>query len=119
MKASVYNAFCKSLPHATHVNQWEGADVWKIGGKVFAIFAPESWGRHAGITFKVTPMSYELLKTQPGLRPAPYFASRGIKWVQRFSAESMSDADLKRYLRASYDQVLAGLSRKKREELSA
>jgi predicted DNA-binding protein (MmcQ/YjbR family) len=53
------------------------------------------------------------------LRPAPYFASRGIKWIQRQSAESMSDTDLKKYLRASYDQVLAGLSKKKQAELSA
>jgi len=118
MRASAYNAFCKALPHATHVNQWDGADVWKIGGKVFAIYAPESWGKHAGITFKVTPMSYELLQSQPGLRPAPYFASRGIKWIQRQSDESMSDADLKKYLRASYDQVLAGLSKKKQAELA-
>lgn len=118
MKASAYNAFCKSLPHATHVNQWDGADVWKIGGKVFAIYAPESWGKHAGITFKVTEMSYELLKMQRGLRPAPYFASRGIKWIQWQSDESMSDADLKKYLRASYEQVLAGLSKKKQAELA-
>ena len=32
-----YDAFCGSLPHATHVVQWGDASVWKIGGKVFAI----------------------------------------------------------------------------------
>ena len=32
-----YDAFCESLPHATHVVQWGDASVWKIGGKVFAI----------------------------------------------------------------------------------
>ncbi|WP_348541452.1 MmcQ/YjbR family DNA-binding protein [Sulfitobacter albidus] len=29
--------FCASLPHATHVVQWGGADVYKVGGKLFAV----------------------------------------------------------------------------------
>ena len=37
MKLKAYNAFCKSLPHTTHVVQWGDADVWKVGGKVFVI----------------------------------------------------------------------------------
>ena len=44
-----YDAFCKSLPHATHVVQWGDASVWKIGGKVFAI-----GGWSDGETFAVT-----------------------------------------------------------------
>ena len=28
-----FNAFCGSLPATTHVVQWGGADVWKVGGK--------------------------------------------------------------------------------------
>src|SRR6201995_3133065 len=119
MTPRAYNTFCKSLPHSTHVVQWEGADVWKVGGKVFAIHAPNSWGKHAGITFKTSPMAFEMLKGEPGLRPAPYLASRGMKWIQRISDESMSDADLKKYLRASYDLVLRGLSKKKQAEMAA
>ena len=37
MTLDEYNAFCGSLPSTTHVVQWGGADVWKVGGKVFAI----------------------------------------------------------------------------------
>ena len=37
MTRDEYNAFCASLPATTHVVQWGGADVWKVGGKVFAI----------------------------------------------------------------------------------
>jgi predicted DNA-binding protein (MmcQ/YjbR family) len=37
MKRDAFNAFCAALPGATHVVQWGGADVWKAGGKVFAI----------------------------------------------------------------------------------
>ena len=36
-----YNGFCASLASVTHVVQWGGADVWKVGGKVFAI---AGWG---------------------------------------------------------------------------
>ena len=39
-----YNGFCASLPGTTHVVQWGGAHVWKVGGKVFAI---AGWGEGA------------------------------------------------------------------------
>ena len=32
-----FNLFCRSLPATSHVVQWGGAHVWKVGGKVFAI----------------------------------------------------------------------------------
>ena len=43
------------------------ANVWKVGGKVFAI---GGWGQrdYPGITFKVTPLSFEILQEQPGLQ---------------------------------------------------
>ena len=111
-----FNAFCKSMPHSTYVCQWGGADVWKIAGKVFAIqFLPPDL--YAGITFKVSPFSFELLKTQKGLRPAPYFASRGMAWIQRQTNETMSDADLKKYLAESYRLVFVGLTKKKQAEV--
>lgn len=118
MTPKQFNAFCRSLPHATHVVQWGGADVWKVGGKLFAVM----WvgdGKNDGITFKPSPIAYEILRTRPGLRPAPYLASRGIKWIQRFSDASMSDADLKAYLKRSYELVLEGLPKKRREALRA
>ena len=116
MTPKAFNLFCKSMPHATYVCQWGGADVWKIGGKVFAIhFAPPDI--YAGITFKVSPFSFELLKTQKGLRPAPYFASRGMSWIQRQSDETMKNEDLKKYLAESYRLVFCGLTKKAQAEL--
>jgi predicted DNA-binding protein (MmcQ/YjbR family) len=96
-----YNGFCASLPHAEPVIQWGGAHVWKIGGKVFAV-GGWSDGLELAVTFKCSPMSFDLLKHEPGIRPAPYLASRGMSWLQRFSAESMDDAALKDYLRESH-----------------
>ena len=65
-----YDAFCASLPHATHVVQWGGASVWKIGGKVFAV---GGWadGPQFAVTFKCSEASFAILKELPGLRPRP------------------------------------------------
>jgi len=113
-----FNRFCESLPHTTHVVQFGGADVWKIGGKLFAAMWDAS-RKNGGVTFKPSLIAYEILTTQPGLRPAPYLATRGIKWIQRFSDESLSDDELEEYLEQSYLLVREGLPRKVRESLQA
>ena len=110
-----YNAFCGSLPATTHVVQWGGAHVWKVGGKVFAI---GGWAENRpAFTFKVTPLSFEILSEQPGLRPAPYLASRGMKWIQDYAEPGLSDDDLRAYLEQSHRLVADGLSKKKQREL--
>jgi predicted DNA-binding protein (MmcQ/YjbR family) len=111
-----YNAFCKSLVATTHVVQWGGAHVWKVGGKVFAIGGWER-GEEPHITFKVSDIGFEVLKDQPGLRPAPYLASRGMKWIQHYAKPGLSDTELKEYLRASHRIVAQGLSKKRRKAL--
>ena len=109
------NAFCAALPATTHVVQWGNADVWKVGGKVFAICGLGETG--TTVTFKVTPLSFEVLKEQPGLRPAPYFASRGMKWIQHYDQPGLPDDALKDYLRESHRIVAKGLTRKVKQEL--
>src|SRR5262245_30885532 len=102
MKKGVYNRFCKSLPHTTHVVQWGGSEVWKIGGKVFAIGGADEARGPFAISFKVTPIAFEMLKDQAGCQPAPYLASRGMKWIQLYTDAGLSDSDMKLYLRESY-----------------
>jgi predicted DNA-binding protein (MmcQ/YjbR family) len=111
-----FNRFCASLPATSHVVQWGGADVWKVGPKVFAICGWNE-GRVPGVTFKTSDISYEILCDMPGMRPAPYLASRGMKWIQRYDDPSLSDDALKHYLAESYRIVASGLSRKKRREI--
>ena len=110
-----FNSFCGKLPATSHVVQWGGAHVWKVGGKVFAIGGWDDG--QAGITFKVSDIAYEMLKDQPGLRPAPYLASRGMKWIQNYAKPGLPDRDLKDYLRQSHRLVAAGLSKKRQREL--
>ena len=110
-----FNALCRSLSAATYVKQWGGSHVWKVGGKVFAI---GGWNDEApAFTFKVSALSYEVLKVQPGLRPAPYLASRGMTWIQHYAKPGLADDDLKDYLRQSYRIVALGLSRVTRIKL--
>jgi len=112
-----YNAYCGKLAHTSHVVQWGNAHVWKVAGKVFAVGGWQDEGEELHVTFKVSDMSYDLLKEQPGCRPAPYLASRGMKWIQRTDATTMSDADLRDYVRESYRLVSLGLTKKKQKEL--
>jgi len=115
-----FNDFCGALPATSHVVQWGGSDVWKVGGKVFAVGGWEKGddgGEDAHITFKTSDIAFEVLKEQPGLRPAPYLASRGMKWIQRFDASAMSDTELKEYLKQSHRIVSLGLTKKKQKEL--
>ena len=110
-----FNAFCRALPATSHVVQWGGAQVWKVGGKVFAI---GGWDDDTpAFTFKTSEIAYEMLKEQPGLRPAPYLASRGMKWIQHHGSPGLTDDELKDYLRESHRIVSLGLSKKKQQEL--
>jgi predicted DNA-binding protein (MmcQ/YjbR family) len=110
-----FNKFCRALAATTYVMQWGGSHVWKVGGKVFAI---GGWQEEAAsFTFKVSDIAFEMLKEQPGLRPAPYLASRGMKWIQHFARPGLSDAALRDYLRQSHTIVAQGLSKKKRVAL--
>ncbi len=111
-----FNAFCAALPGATFVEQWGGAQVWKVGGKVFAIawFEP---GRPPEITFKVSEIGWEVLREAAGCRPAPYMASRGLKWIQSFEKPGLSKTELKAYLRVSYGMVAAALPKRTRKAL--
>ena len=116
MNLAAFNDFCENLPATTTVVQWGGAHVWKVGGKVFAV---AGWGDadFFAVTFKVTPLSHEILQEQPGLRPAPYLASRGMKWIQHYAAPGLKDEDLKAYIETSHRLVADGLSKKKQKEL--
>lgn len=107
--------FCAALPQTTHVVQWGNADVYKVGGKVFAIIGMGETGNT--VTFKASDWAFEVLSDSPGLRPAPYMASRGLKWIQHYDAPGLSDDSLRDHIQASYDMVLAKLSRKKRADL--
>ncbi|GAB1256448.1 MmcQ/YjbR family DNA-binding protein [Aurantivibrio plasticivorans] len=111
-----FNQFCASLPQTTHVVQWGGSDVWKIGDKVFAIGGWEKSNKPA-YSFKVSELNYNILEHEEGYRPAPYLASRGMKWIQKYDNHTKIDEELTYYLMQSYHIVSKGLTKKKQKEL--
>lgn len=123
MTLDEYNGFCQLLPHTAHVVQWGDAHVWKVGGakgKVFAIAGgnvKEGSGDFLAITFKVSPMAFDILPEQPGLRPAPYLASRGMKWIQHYAEPGLDAAALKEYIAESHRLASLSLTKKRQKEL--
>lgn len=111
-----FNDFCLALPVTSHVVQWGGADVWKVGAKVFAVGGWDK-SKQPAFTFKTSELNYDVLKDQPGFRPAPYLASRGMKWIQQTDADEAKDETLKYYLEESHRIVSLGLTKKKQREL--
>ncbi|MEM9090638.1 MAG: MmcQ/YjbR family DNA-binding protein [Cyanobacteria bacterium P01_F01_bin.53] len=111
-----FNEFCGALPATSYVMQWGGSHVWKVGGKVFAI---GGWGEpdKPAFTFKVSELDFYCLGEQPGYRPAPYMASRGMKWIQQYDLSITEDDDLKGHLKESHRIVSLGLTKKKQKEL--
>ncbi len=114
MTEDEYDSFCNGLPATTHVRQWGNASVWKVGGKVFAVARWTKSGADFGISFKVSDLSFKILSEQPGLRPAPYLASRGLTWIQHYRAPGLDEEGLRIYLRESHRLVAGGLPRKTR-----
>ncbi len=99
-----------TLPSAKIVQQWE-SHVAKIGGKVFALCGDD--GSH--VTFKVGEISFDGLSELEGIGQAPYFAKR--QWVSVAKGAALSEAELKAYVKLSYEMIAGKLTRKLRAEL--
>ena len=107
MNAESLRELCMSFPGATEQVQWGNDRVFKIGGKMFACSGMESDSRYS---FKAGDCFLELTD-MPGILPAPYLAR--AKWVQIDPAVcQLADAELRKLIAASYQQVLQKLPKK-------
>lgn len=111
-----FNQCCGNLPVTTFVVQWGNSQVWKVGGKVFAIGGWTKTGAPAFV-FKTSPLNYDFLSNKEGYKPAPYLAPRGMKWIQQFDGSAALDEELIYYLKESYRIVSLGLTKKKQKVL--
>ena len=116
MTYKTFNDFCRSLPATSYIVQWGGSHVWKVGGKVFAIGGWEYTDKPA-FTFKTSEYDFLLMSDEPGYRPAPYFASRGMKWIQQYDPPDTADEELIYYIQESHRIVSLSLTKKKQKEL--
>lgn len=91
--------------------------MWKVGGKVFAIGGWERESNKPAFTFKTSTQNYYFLCQCLGYRPAPYFASRGMKWIQLYEGTSEEKENLRYYIEQSHKIVSLGLTRQVQKEL--
>ena len=98
---------CLAFPHTTETVQWDNL-VFKIGGKMYAM-APLEPGT-PWLSFKCSPDTFAELVERVGVIPAPYLAR--AQWVALETEGALSRAEIRKLLRAAYDQVLGKLPRK-------
>ena len=98
-----------ALPAVTKVVQWGGADVYKVGGKVFAIC-----GLAGGLSFKVTEIGFMVLTDDGPGRQAPYLAKGS--WVV-VDLEDLQADEVVGWLTTSHELIAGKLTRKLRAEL--
>jgi predicted DNA-binding protein (MmcQ/YjbR family) len=108
-----FEAFAMSLPRAQIVRQWRDDSVAKVGGRIFALLDGEGAGKE--IWFKASPLAFEILSEQPGIRPAPYF--RRAQWVAVGADAGLGEEVLGAYLVEAHRLVVARLTRRLRAEL--
>ena len=103
-------ALAMALPAVTHVVQWGGSDVYKVGGKVFAIC-----GLPGGLSFKVSEIGFEVLTDTGGPGRQARYLAKG-HWVN-VELDDMTQDDAAGWLETAHGLVAGKLTRKLRAEL--
>ena len=109
MDGATIDRFCRKLPKATRIVQWEGVIVFKVGGKMFCMLPPREKKRREA-WFKADEAHYDSLKEAPGFRPCPYLAR--ARWVAVAEPEGLDEDMLKAYLRRAHEVIARKLPRK-------
>lgn len=92
------------------VVQWGDSEVYKVGGRIFAIA-----GLRGGFSFKATDIAFEALTESGRARPAPYLAR--AKWVFFDDLEALADDEVRDWLATAHTLVAAKLTRAQRRDL--
>jgi predicted DNA-binding protein (MmcQ/YjbR family) len=102
--------FCRSLRGATMSVQWGDHQVYKVGGKMFAVTSARGTA-----SFKANDVAFEIL-TQTGMaRPSPYMAR--AQWVYVDDVTDFPAKELRQYIAQSHALVAKKLTRKAQREL--
>ena len=110
MTTEEFDAFCKALPGAAMEVLWGADNVYKVGGRMFAVMGPKG-----SASFKANDVAFEMLVETGAARPAPYMAR--AKWVYLDDLGAMPGEDLQAYLKQAHAQIAAKLSGRMRQSL--
>jgi predicted DNA-binding protein (MmcQ/YjbR family) len=104
------DAACRALPGATMVVQWGDDEVYKVGGRIFAVTGPRG-----GLSFKATDIAFEALTESGRARPAPYLAR--ARWVRFDDLSALDPVEVTDWLATAHALVAAKLTRAQRKEI--
>ena len=110
MNPEQFDAFCLSLPATSMDVLWGADQVYKVGGKMFAVLGPEGT-----FSFKANDVAFEMLTQTGAAIPAPYMARN--KWVFFEKQGKVPDKDLKVYLTTAHELTAAKLPKKLRRAI--
>jgi predicted DNA-binding protein (MmcQ/YjbR family) len=110
MTPAALDKFCRALPAATVVVQWGDHQVYKVGGKMFAVM-----GGQGSLSFKANDVAFEMLVETGAARPSPYMAR--AKWLYVDDVKTFPARELRRYIAQSHALVAKKLTRKAQREL--
>lgn len=109
MSRAVVADIAFALPAVTHVVQWGDSDVYKVGGKVFAVCGDD------GVSFKVSDIGFVVLTQDGGPGRQAHYMAKG-QWVM-VDHDAADPEDLKGWLATAHSLISAKLTRKLRAEL--
>lgn len=114
MRLNQLKTYALGLPHTSVVKQWGECLVFKVARKMFLILVLDG-ATIDGVVFKCTPEEFDELTDLDGVTQAPYCAKR--HWVRVSDLLALSEEELNRRIRRSYDLVVEKLTKKLRAEL--
>lgn len=103
------DALCGRWPGVTRDIKWGDNLVYSVGGKMFVITAADKPAMER-LAVKVPAERFLELTDQPGIIPSPYLAR--AHWVAVTEALRFPASALEDFIRDSYTEVRAKLTRK-------
>jgi predicted DNA-binding protein (MmcQ/YjbR family) len=110
MAQAALDKFCRSLPAATMTTQWGDHQVYKVGGKMFAVI-----GVDGTLSFKANDVAFAMLVETGVARPSPYMAR--ASWLFVDDVKKFPPTELRSYIARSHALVAKKLTRKAQREL--
>lgn len=111
MTPAAFEKACRALPGVTMDHPWEGHDVYKVGGRMFAVYSPPE----DTFSFKASDIAFEVLTETGTGKPAPYLAR--AKWVWFADLSAQDAGEVEGWLQSAHGLIAAKLTRKLRQEL--
>lgn len=110
MTPAEFDKACRALPGATMDVQWGDDQVYKVGGKMFAVL-----GQEGSFSLKASEIAFEALTEAGPGKPAPYLAR--AKWVWFAGLDALPAKDIEDLLANAHTLIAQKLTRAARKDL--